>query len=236
MVEAAAANGWLDRERVIIETLTAIRRAGAGIGAHLLGGRGGPARCADARMSSRAGSWRPFWLVAAALAVFLALDRALPGGDVPALLWVVAIVAVLGIVAAGTLSAAGSGPVRVDDDGLSVGRDRCRCRTIDVDHLREVDSGVDAGAPVLGGGWSLPKGRTGLPLRLTDGRTVLVPTRDPAALYGALRGPRRTPRRPPQVHKGHWVRDLAGQLPLHLRGPGLGRPLRRAGRRSPRAG
>jgi porphobilinogen synthase len=31
MVEAAAANGWIDRDRVIMETLTAIRRAGAGI-------------------------------------------------------------------------------------------------------------------------------------------------------------------------------------------------------------
>ncbi|HEY0126605.1 MAG TPA: porphobilinogen synthase [Blastococcus sp.] len=30
MVEAAAANGWVDRERAIVETLTAIRRAGAG--------------------------------------------------------------------------------------------------------------------------------------------------------------------------------------------------------------
>src|ERR1700689_3397919 len=29
MVEAAAANGWLDRDRAITETLTAIRRAGA---------------------------------------------------------------------------------------------------------------------------------------------------------------------------------------------------------------
>jgi porphobilinogen synthase len=29
MVEAAAANGWLDRERAILETLTSIRRAGA---------------------------------------------------------------------------------------------------------------------------------------------------------------------------------------------------------------
>ena len=29
MVEAAAANGWLDRDRVIPETLVAIRRAGA---------------------------------------------------------------------------------------------------------------------------------------------------------------------------------------------------------------
>jgi len=61
-------------------------------------------------------------------------------------------------------------------------------RDIDVEHLRAVDSGVDAGAPVLGGGWSLPKGRTGLPLRLTDGRTVLVPTREPAALHEALVG------------------------------------------------
>ena len=31
MVEAAAANGWLDRERIIMETLTGIKRAGAGI-------------------------------------------------------------------------------------------------------------------------------------------------------------------------------------------------------------
>jgi porphobilinogen synthase len=31
MVEAAAANGWLDRDRVIMESLTAIRRAGADI-------------------------------------------------------------------------------------------------------------------------------------------------------------------------------------------------------------
>jgi len=31
MVEAAAANGWLDRDRVIMETLTAIHRAGASI-------------------------------------------------------------------------------------------------------------------------------------------------------------------------------------------------------------
>ncbi|WP_346538018.1 porphobilinogen synthase [Micromonospora sp. DPT] len=31
MIEAAAANGWIDRERVILETLTSIRRAGAQI-------------------------------------------------------------------------------------------------------------------------------------------------------------------------------------------------------------
>jgi porphobilinogen synthase len=31
MVEAAAANGWLERDRVVLETLTSIRRAGADI-------------------------------------------------------------------------------------------------------------------------------------------------------------------------------------------------------------
>ena len=131
-------------------------------------------------------SWRVFWWVVAALAVFLALDLALPGSDVPLLFWMVAIVAVLGVVAATTLSARRIWTVRVDADGLAVGRERVARSDIDVDHLRGVDSGVDAGAPILGGGWSLPKGRTGLPLQLTDGRTVLVPTRDPAALRAAL--------------------------------------------------
>ncbi|MEV0795494.1 porphobilinogen synthase [Kribbella sp. NPDC050459] len=47
MVEAAAANGWIDRDRAILETLTSIHRAGADIiltywaaeAVHLLGGR-----------------------------------------------------------------------------------------------------------------------------------------------------------------------------------------------------
>jgi hypothetical protein len=78
--------------------------------------------------------------------------------------------------------------VRVDAEGLAVGRERLGLDQIDAGHLASVDSGVDAGAPVLGGGWSLPRGRTGLPLKLTDGRTVLVPTRDPAALRTALLG------------------------------------------------
>jgi porphobilinogen synthase len=31
MIEAAAANGWIDRDRAIMESLTSIRRAGADI-------------------------------------------------------------------------------------------------------------------------------------------------------------------------------------------------------------
>ena len=132
------------------------------------------------------GSWRPFWILAAAFAVFLAFDVALPGPDIPLLVWGVALVVVLGIVAIGCLSARRIWTVQVDDGALVVGRERVALTDVDVGHLRGVDSGVDAGAPVLGGGWSLPRGRTGLPLRFTDGRTVLVPTRDPAALHAAL--------------------------------------------------
>ncbi len=141
------------------------------------------------------GSWQPFWLVAGALGLLLVMDLVLPGPDVPPLLWALALVAVLGIVAAGVLSARRIWTVRVGpgDDGaapvLSVGRERVPLADVDTGHLeavREGEAGVDAGAPVLGGGWSLPRGRTGLPLRLTDGRTVLVPTRDPAALARAL--------------------------------------------------
>jgi hypothetical protein len=132
------------------------------------------------------GSWRPFWIVAAAMAVFVALDLVLPGGDLPPLMWVVAVMTVLGIVAAGCRSARRMWTVRVDDRTLAVGLERVSLADVEVDHLRAVGSGVDAGAEVLGGGWSLPRGRTGLPLRLAGGRTVLVPTRDPVALRAAL--------------------------------------------------
>ena len=142
------------------------------------------------------GSWRAFWLAAGALAVLLVLDRALPGAGVPAFAWALAVVVVLGVVAAGILSARRIWTVRVDgrgpDAALSVGRERVPLADVDAGHLRDGAGGVDAGAPVLGGSWSLPRGRTGLPLRLTDGRTVLVPTRDPAALRAALVGARGT--------------------------------------------
>jgi hypothetical protein len=135
------------------------------------------------------GSWRPFWAIAGFLVLLLGLDLALPGADVPPVVWVLAFVAVLGVVAGTTLSARRVWTVRVDREGpdaaLSVGRERIALADVDAAHLRAVregEAGVDAGAPVLGGGWSVPKGRTGLPLRRTDGRTVLVPTRSPREL------------------------------------------------------
>jgi hypothetical protein len=96
-------------------------------------------------------------------------------------------------VAMGVLSARRVWTVRIDapgpDAALTVGRERVPLADVDRAHLvavAEGTAGVDAGAPVLGGAWSLPRGRAGLPLRLTDGRTVLVPTRAPEALGDAL--------------------------------------------------
>ena len=136
--------------------------------------------------------WRAFWLLAAFVAGLLALDLVLPGPDVPGPTWGAFIGGSLGVVGVSTLLARRAWTVRVDGRGLTVGREQVPFADIDVDHLRAVDSGVDAGAPVFGGGWSLPKGRTGLPLRFTDGRTVLVPTLDPAALRAALLAARGT--------------------------------------------
>jgi hypothetical protein len=138
-------------------------------------------------------SWRPLRLVAGVLGLAAALDLALPGPGVPAPVQVPVAAAVLGVVAAGVVSARRARTVRVDvvgaEPALSVGPERVPLADVDAAHLRAVlggTAGADAGAPLLGGTASLPRGWTDLPLRLTDGRTVRVPTRDPAALGAVL--------------------------------------------------
>jgi hypothetical protein len=76
------------------------------------------------RYVEQGGSWRPFWIVAAAFAVFIVLDVALPGSDIPTLVWALVLITVLGIVASGCLSARRVWTVRVDADELQVGRER----------------------------------------------------------------------------------------------------------------
>ncbi|MCV2490418.1 hypothetical protein OF117_13700 [Geodermatophilus sp. YIM 151500] len=138
-------------------------------------------------------SWRPVRVLALALA-FFAVVEVLPVGPVvmPGQAWAVA-GGILAVLAAHTLAARRSWTVRVDRDGpepaLTVGRERVPLADVDAGHLRaaaEGRAGVDAGSPVLGGSAALPRGRAGLPVRLAGGRTVLVPTRNPARLRAAL--------------------------------------------------
>jgi hypothetical protein len=148
---------------------------------------------ADSSYVEPGGSWRAFWLAAGVLVVLVVLAAVLPGLDVPALVEVLAVVVVLGVAAAGCLAARRAWTVRVAGRGpdavLTVGREQLPLADVDAGHLRAVvtgHAGVDAGAPVLGGGWSVPRGRTGLPLRRADGRTLLVPTRAPRELTAAI--------------------------------------------------
>ncbi|SNR96672.1 hypothetical protein SAMN06893096_101109 [Geodermatophilus pulveris] len=134
------------------------------------------------------GSWRPVRLAAGVWVALVVLELVLPGSWVPSLVLTLAAGA-LGGALGHTLMLRRTRTLRLDDAALTVGRERVRLAHVDAGHLRAVlagTAGADAGAPLLGGASSLPRGRAALPLRLTDGRTVLVPTRDPAALTRAL--------------------------------------------------
>jgi len=57
-----------------------------------------------------------------------------------------------------------------------------------VDRIAELDDvGAPIGARVLGGGWTVPKKFTEVPLRLADGTVVLAWAKDPDAFRAALR-------------------------------------------------
>jgi hypothetical protein len=58
-----------------------------------------------------------------------------------------------------------------------------------VERIAEVDEvGTPAGAKVLGGGWTVPRKFTDVPVRLDDGTVVLAWARDGDGLRDALRG------------------------------------------------
>lgn len=156
------------------------------------------------------GSWRVVGWAAALLVVVAVLDLALSVVGLTVAGWAVVAVMVLGVPAAGVLSARRAWTVRVSGRGadatLAVGRERVPLADVDAAHLRAVvagRAGVDAGAPVLGGGGSLPRGRAGLPLRRTDGRTVLVPTRSPRELAEAILTAHARTQQHPAASPGH---------------------------------
>ena len=135
-------------------------------------------------------SWRPLWITLALLAAAVLLDVVLPGPDhIPA--WLVVIPLVAGVFGLSVLAGRKVWSVAITDEHLRVGQERLPLGAIDAAHLQAMADGADVGgvetgAPVLGGGCSVPKGRVGLPLRRTDGASMLVPTRDPDSLRRAL--------------------------------------------------
>ncbi|MEU0877916.1 hypothetical protein ABZ345_04910 [Lentzea sp. NPDC005914] len=76
-----------------------------------------------------------------------------------------------------------TGSIALTADEAQFGREKLPVAMIEA--FRDV--GAPAGARVLGGGWSVPKGTTAVPLRLLDGTVVLAWARDPEALLAALR-------------------------------------------------
>jgi hypothetical protein len=72
--------------------------------------------------------------------------------------------------------------VRVADDVLWQGREALPVRRI----ASTADVGAPVGARVLGGGWSVPRNFTPLPLRLRDGTVVLAWAKNPEALRTVL--------------------------------------------------
>ncbi|PSL54914.1 hypothetical protein B0I31_106434 [Saccharothrix carnea] len=72
--------------------------------------------------------------------------------------------------------------VRLTPVALHQGRDELRVGDV------EAVEGVEprAGARVLGGGWSLPRGTEAVPLRLVDGTVVMGWARDADALRAAI--------------------------------------------------
>jgi hypothetical protein len=59
---------------------------------------------------------------------------------------------------------------------------------LDVEKIAAVDDvGAPTGVRILGGGWSVPRKTTAVPVRLTDDSVVLAWARDAEELTGALR-------------------------------------------------
>jgi GNAT superfamily N-acetyltransferase len=107
---------------------------------------------------------------------------ALGGGGVHALAWVLATIVIVGFDLFVTHAVRGLRSIVVTDSELRVGES-----VLPRDEIVGVAMGGED-APVLGrrGGEGLPRGMGGLTLQLTDGRSVIVASRDPRKLASAL--------------------------------------------------
>ncbi len=135
----------------------------------------------DTRYSEPGSTWWPVtWGLAFALAG--AGVEAL-SGPVHVLVWVLAGVGLSGLTLIWVQARRRVCSLRLTADVLFQGRE-----PLPVDRITELDDvGTPIGARVLGGGWTVPRKFTEVPLRLADGTVVLAWARDPDAFRAALR-------------------------------------------------
>ena len=104
-------------------------------------------------------------------------------GPVHLIAWIVVGIGLGGLAAVWVQARRRVHSVRLTGETLHQGREE-----LPVERIAEVeDVGPPLGARVLGGGWTVPKRFTEVPLRLRDGSVVLAWAKDPAALRAALR-------------------------------------------------
>lgn len=131
-----------------------------------------------------AATWRPLAIVCALWIIGVVVDGIL--GRVHWWGWVIALLAVGGVVGVVSIAKQRFSAVAVDGTTLRVGHESLPLSTVDSSYFGTDSSGPPAGARILGGAWSVPKGRSALPIRLHDGTVVLAPCKDPVALRTAL--------------------------------------------------
>ncbi|WP_051386404.1 hypothetical protein [Actinokineospora inagensis] len=120
--------------------------------------------------------WGPVFCVAGAVVEALT-------GPVHGLAWVVVGLVLFGMTAAWVSARRKICRVVLTPATLRQGRE-----SLPVKDIRAVtDVGAPVGARPLGGGWTVPKKTTEVPVELDDGSVVLGWARDPAALVAALR-------------------------------------------------
>jgi hypothetical protein len=123
--------------------------------------------------------WPVLW--GPAFAVVGALVEAM-SGPVHVVAWVVVGFVLAGLATIWVQARRRVCAVRLTTSALTQGRE-----SVAVGTLAEVDEvGASAGSRVLGGGWSVPRKFTEVPVKLTDGSTVLAWARDGDALRAAL--------------------------------------------------
>lgn len=135
----------------------------------------------EARYAELGSSWWPvLWGPIFALAGGLIEATT---GPVHLIEWIIVGIGLAGLAAVWVLARRRTFAVRLTEELLVQGREE-----LSVGRIAEVeDVGPPLGARVLGGGWTVPKRFTEVPLRLRDGSVVLPWARDPDALRAALR-------------------------------------------------